>query len=457
MSSRRQDPGDRRTQVLSPFVPSLSGREGQDRLVPLQVLVSLGWVLAAGQAAAILMLFFRSGLHPKLLSGSALLILITLSNLYISRAWRRHQHDRAWITNPEAGVILGLQMAQITVFFIFSGGVLNPFVILLFAPVCVSATLLSRHLTGVLVLYAIFLLAILTLVYIDLPWRNRTGGLDALILPLDYRAATWTALVISLAFLSLFLSWQADLARRTARALEASRLALEREQTLANVGGLAAAAAHELGTPLATIAVAAREMADVLADQDADPSLIEDAHLLVEETGRCREIIAALANPKGTQDHEPYLRLGLDEILQQAAKTHERPGIRFTLTQEGDAPHPPHQPELTHALGNIIQNAFQFATSEVSANLSWQGDKPHLLIQDDGPGYPPHLVDRIGDPYVRGGEAGRPSMGLGLFIAASLLRYAGVQPVFRNRSEAGHNGAEVSLTWLQPISTLGSK
>jgi len=115
-------------------------------------------------------------------------------------------------------------------------------------------------------------------------------------------------------------------------------------------------------------------------------------------------------------------------------------------------PHPPHQPELIHGLGNIIQNAFQFAATEVQATLEWDSSALRLTIVDDGPGYPPAVLARLGEPYVRGGgDPARPSMGLGLFIATSLLRSAGAQTRFANRPE-GQNGAEVSLTWALPIS-----
>lgn len=432
-----------------------SPSSASSNLVPVQTLLSLGWVLISGQAAALLMVFFRSGIHPTLGYSVLLIVAFAALNLSLQRAWRQDRENQGWISNRQAGTLLALFLGQLTLFFTFTGGVLNPFIILLFGPVTVSATALSRRMTSALILLAIALMALLTLVYIDLPWRNRTGALEALILPLDYRAATWTALVISLVFLSLFISWQSDLAKRTAHTLEASRLALEREQTLANVGGLAAAAAHELGTPLATIAVAAREMADVLTDQNADPSLIEDAQLLVEETARCRQIIASLAVPNSAAGHEEFLRLDLGEILQRAVVTHGHEGITFIFHREGDPdmrePHPPRQPELIHGLGNIVQNAFQFAASSVTARLRWDAETLTLIIQDDGPGYPPAVLSRLGQPYVRGGDSGRPSMGLGLFIATSLLRHSGASTHFANRSD-GTQGAEVSLTWDLPIS-----
>ena len=418
--------------------------------------------MSAGQGAALLIVFFRAGLIGALALPLAVILVVCALALALNHGWRRWHRARDWLSNREAGLFLAMLMGLLAAFFALTGGILNPFVILVFAPVLVSATALSRRVTGALLLLALALLALITVTYLDLPWRNRTYGIDALILPLDYRAATWTALVISLVFLSLFVSWQADLARRTARALEASRQALEREQRLAHMGGLAAAAAHELGTPLATIAVTARDMADQLHDQEgADPSLIADATLLVEETLRCRNILTRLASPPDPLDgadpdgHEAYLRLDLAQLICNAYAAHQDPNISLVIRRTGDPdtpePHPPRQGELAQALGNIVQNAVQFARSEVRATLRWDRSSLHLLIQDDGPGFAPAILDRIGQPYLKDSETKglsgeRPSLGLGLFIAASLLRHAGVTLEFANRQD-GASGAEVSLSW----------
>ena len=448
-------PPDRRTAFLSAFVPSLTQASAGSRLVALRILVALGWVLLAGQAASILIVFFRSGPHMSLVFGLGVIGLGLLLTLSIARLWRVRRADRAWVSTVEAGWILAFYMTQTTGFLMVTGGVLNPFVILLLAPVSVSAIALTRRLTASLVVLATLLISILTVAYLDLPWRNSAGGVEALILPLDYRAAAWTALVVSVVFLTLFISWQAELARRTAQSLEAARLALEREQTLASIGALAAAAAHELGTPLATIAVTARDLADMLAEQDGDPGLVEDANILVEETERCRTILATLSDPDAVavQGHEPFINLSLEGILRQGAKVHNKKGHQFTveIVGAGSQPSLSHQPELVHGLGNILQNAFQFATTCVQARIVWDDAMVRLTITDDGPGYPPAILNQLGQPYVQGSKSTRASMGLGLFIAISLLRYAGAEVTFANQ-HTPNSGAEVSVSWRLPIS-----
>lgn len=402
--------------------------------------------------------FFRSGLHPNL--AIALLVLSLLAGLtaYLQNFWRWGEADRAWMQEREAVRVLALILIQAMLYLSITGGVLNPFVILIFAPIIVSATTLGKRSTSALLLLGVALLSLLTVAYLDLPWRNRSGQIGALILPLDYRAAIWTALVISLVFLTLFISWQADLARKTTRAFEASRMALNREQALANIGGLAAAAAHELGTPLSTIAVTARELADMLGEQDAPADMIEDAQLLVDETERCSQIIAQLSSPnqvQGQGGHEPFLRTGLEDILTPLITAQDRSHIAFDFVIEtqdgGKEPLVRSRPELSHALGNLVQNAFQFAQTQVEARVAWNDHRLILRLIDDGPGFPPGLIDRLGEPYVQGPKTSRPSMGLGLFIAKSLLAHGGADVAFSGRSD-GKRGAEVSVSWALPIS-----
>ena len=449
---------DRGVQFLGDLAPHLNLDMGAQRLVPLRIVTSLIWVMLGGQGASLAIVFFRSGTHPNLLYGLAVLAVLSLGGLYLQNWWRHASNNRAWITNGDAAWVLALLLIQTTLFLAVTGGVLNPFVVLLFAPIMVSATSLGKRATHGLVLLGIILLSLITFAYLDLPWRNRTGEIGSLILPLDYRAAIWTALVISLVFLTLFISWQSDLARKTTRAFEASRVALDRETALANIGGLAAAAAHELGTPLSTIAVTARELADMLSEQDAPPDMIEDAQLLVEETERCSQIIAQLSAPAhGQGSHEPFLRRGLGDILDTLVKAQDRAHIAYTFTQDsqtGDAePMLPSQAGLIHALANLVQNAFQFAHSQVQAHATWDESQLTLRLTDDGPGFPPGLIDRLGQPYVQGPKSDRPSMGLGLFIATSLLRHVQATVTFSTRSD-GQRGAEVSVSWDLPISDL---
>ncbi len=226
-------------------------------------------------------------------------------------------------------------------------------------------------------------------------------------------------------------------------ALAATQLALLREQQLSALGGLAAAAAHELGSPLGTIAVATREISRELPD---DSPLAEDVNLLISEVGRCRDILAELAqSPQG--DHEsPFDRIPVSALVEAAARRHDDGRVEIRLTpQEGDdMPFAGPSAEIVHGLGNLIQNAVQFARNEVLIETHWTATEVSIAISDDGQGFPTRLLERLGEPYlsVRGGAPGH--MGLGIFIARTLLQRTGATVELRNRADGG---AEAVIRW----------
>jgi two-component system sensor histidine kinase RegB len=232
-------------------------------------------------------------------------------------------------------------------------------------------------------------------------------------------------------------------------ALSETQTALARAERLSALGGLAAAAAHELGSPLATIAVVAKEMA---RDVPKGSPLAADVNLLLEQSYRCRDILAQLSRQPGESPGlEPGRFMRLSDYLAFVAEPYRVVGkdiqidARPAETDSG-SPEPELErvPELVHALGTLVQNATQFARSTVQISAEWDTQRIHLVIEDDGPGFPPLLLDRLGEPYVstRKGESGH--MGLGLFIAQTLLGRFGAVMRFANRS---NGGARVEVDW----------
>ncbi len=233
-------------------------------------------------------------------------------------------------------------------------------------------------------------------------------------------------------------------------ALSASQMALDREHRLSALGALAAAAAHELGSPLGTIAVVAREIARDLPD---DSPLRSDVELLLSQSGRCRDILAGLAARPEAEHGTPFDALPLDVLVDAAAGPHRSGRVAFTVAlvppRPGDAvPTLPRRAEILSGLGTLVENACQFARRTVNVEISWDSAQMTIVIQDDGPGFDPGLVDRLGEPYLSGGNQGRQGdgehMGLGIFIAQNLLERTGAVLRFGNRPAGG---AEVAVTW----------
>jgi two-component system sensor histidine kinase RegB len=236
-------------------------------------------------------------------------------------------------------------------------------------------------------------------------------------------------------------------------AFAATQLALAREQRISAVGALAAAAAHELGSPLGTIAIIAKELA---REVPPDSPFAEDAALLVSQSERCRKILAELAHRPEAEGASPFTRLPISALVEAAGAPHGSPGIRViyaTTSSAGKEPEVARSPEILHGLGNLIQNAIQFARHEVSVTIAWDRDGIAVEIVDDGPGFPPNLLPRLGQPYLSGrDERTRDSrgdgehMGLGIFIAQTLLERTGARLSFANLLEGG---GHVAVRWAR--------
>jgi two-component system sensor histidine kinase RegB len=345
-----------------------------------------------------------------------------------------------------AALQLAFDIVQLAALLWLTGGVANPFCLMLIAPVTLgAATLPPREALALGLLAASFCL-LLAVNFMPLPWA---GG-QAPMLPDGYRMAVAAAVIIGLAFTAGY-AWQAaSESQRMELALNVTETVLAREQRLSALGALAAAAAHELGTPLATISVVAREMA---REAPAGP-MREDALLLVQQAQRCRDILKRLAETPEASDavHE---RLSLLQFVREVVEPYDKPGeVRVEALVTGPpgtaAPDLWRQPEILHAMTSIVENAFDFARTEILVTARFDESTVIVEVRDDGPGFAPEVLSRLGEPYVtsrpgaEGSRTGHIGMGLGFFIAKTLLERTGAQVEFGN---ARRGGAVVSARW----------
>jgi len=230
-------------------------------------------------------------------------------------------------------------------------------------------------------------------------------------------------------------------------AVAATQLALAREQRVSAVGALAAAAAHELGSPLATIAVVAKELA---RDLPPDSPHAEDAMLLLSQSDRCRRILAELTQQPAEDSGSPYERLPISALVEAAGELYHDARVRLIFATTGGLaeaePLVRRSPEIMHGLNNLIQNAVQFARREVSVTIFWDATNVTVEVADDGPGFPAHLLGRLGEPYLSTRAGDSNHMGLGIFIAQSLLERSGAELTFDNLVEGG---AHVVISWIR--------
>lgn len=403
--------------------------------VRLRTLVIIRWIAIAGQAVTLFAVHFGFGfelqLNPTLAAIGASAVLNLVLTLY---------RPAARLGDHGAAVLLGWDLIQLGVLLYFTGGLSNPFALLMLAPVAISATVLSRVSTIALFGLGMVCVSALAIWYQPLPWPG--GGLE---FPWVYIAGLWVALGIGMLFIAIYLGRVTSESRRMSDALAASQAALAREQRLSAVGGLAAAAAHELGTPLGTIAVIAREIA---RDLPKDSPLAEDATILLAETARCRDILARLAARPETDGGAPFSRLPVSALLDATAAPHRRDQVQVVIsasaTDGTDEPQVNRQPEIVHGLGALIENAAQFAATRVDIRAMWDAAILEISVIDDGPGFSIAVLDRLGEPYISTRSAEGDHMGLGVFIASTLLERTGARLEFSNRPEGG---ASVRVRW----------
>jgi two-component system sensor histidine kinase RegB len=285
---------------------------------------------------------------------------------------------------------------------------------------------------------------VLVFVHDPLPW----GSEQPLDLPIAYVMGVWLSILLSTAFIGLH-AWQvSEESRQLADALAATELVLAREQHLSQLDGLAAAAAHELGTPLATITLIAKELQLALKP---DSEHAEDVRLLNEQTRRCRTILGKLTE---LSSGDPYDRMKLSALIEEVVAPHRHFGVAIDIAlSAGDAAEPVggRNPAILYGLGNLLENAVDFARERVEVAAAWTRDDVAVTIIDDGPGFAPEIMERIGEPYVtsrrrehQDGEAS--GLGLGFFIAKTLLERSGASLDFRNRPFPDR-GAVVRVQW----------
>ena len=413
-----------------------------------RTLVLIRWIAVAGQAAAICVVQFGIGHRLPLVPALAVVAASAALNIVVGR-WR---NLRSLLSDGEATLYLGYDMVQLSVLLYLTGGLVNPFAVLILAPVIVSSTVLSRASTIGLGLLAGACISLLAVAHLPLPWRE--GSFEP---PTVYVLGIWLALVLSTLFIAAYVGSVSEEARRMSQALTAIQLALAREQRLASLGALAAAAAHELGSPLATIALTSKELARELPEGSP---LRADAELLMSQSARCRDILAELGRAPGAEKRLPFTRLPLSALVEAAAEPHRNPAVELILdaapAEEApeDSPEPfvTGGPEILHGLGNLIQNAVQFSRKEVVVRQRWNFSEVTVEVMDDGPGIPPYLLERIGEPYLSSRAQRGLHMGLGIFIAKNLLERTGAELSFANRPEGG---AKVTVRWqrstIEPV------
>lgn len=431
----------------------LFGLDGRSEWIRLRTLALVRWIALTGQSVAVVVAVMVLGLTLPL--GPIMTVMATLLLVNITSAMLTPGNSR--LTPAIALGLMLFDLGQLAALLALTGGLSNPFVMLMMAPVAIGSTMLTRRGVVALIVVALALVSLLWVAYI--PLRAPNGA--KMELPDLFRFGIWTAVEIGIVFLALYARRVMSEMHAMGDALVATQTALAREQKLTDIGGVVAAAAHELGTPLGTIALAASELAEILEDR---PDLAEDAELIRDQARRCKDILHSMG--RAGKDDTLLRQAAARAIVEEAAAPHRDRGIAITLIakpEQANIPEPeiPRAPEIIHGLRNLIQNAVDFAISEVSVDVLWSAEKLTVRVADDGPGYPPGMIEHLGDPLLSrhrlSSDSSQEGMGLGVFIAKTLLERTGATLRFAN-GRGTRQGAIVDVTWPRAtVETAGTR
>lgn len=407
-------------------------------------LVTLRWMVLAGEV--VLLLAMALGLGFK--APYTLCFAVVGAGAWLNLLTGVASPGQRMFGDREACAQLGADIAQMSALVFLTGGAGNPFMLMLIAPVTLAAATLPLRPVLLLGAFAALIAVVMAFYALPLPAPK---GMSA-VAPLSYRIGAAIAVIAGLALTAGYVRQAALESARMALALDVTQAVLAREQRLSALGALAAAAAHELGTPLATIAIVAKE----LAREAPTPSVKEDAELLMTQTARCREILRRLTDAPDAASDVMHERLSLRQLVQEVIEPHAgtskevrveaivtgAPGVR--------SPDIRRLPEITHAFTSFVENAVDFALSEVLVSARFDAEWVSIEVRDDGPGFAPEILAKLGEPYVtsrpgaEGSRTGHVGMGLGFFISKTLLERSGALVTFQNGRP---RGAVVSARW----------
>jgi two-component system sensor histidine kinase RegB len=411
------------------------------RYVRLDTILRLRWLAALGQLAAVFIVAQGLEFDIPVIPCIAIIALSALVNLALQIAFNPMQR----LEPVYAAALLALNIVELAGLLFFSGGLENPFSFMFLAPVLISATVLPVRLTIALGFLAVACASALVFFHFALPWDSE----DPLVLPPIYLFGVWLSILLAIGVTSLYAFQVTEEARQLSDALAATELVLAREQHLTQLDGLAAAAAHELGTPLSTIFLISRELEKTVQDVH----LAGDVKTLREQAQRCREILGKITQLSATG--APFDRMKLSTLIEETVAPHRDFGVAIKVRLAVAATREPvgaRNPAILYGVGNILENAVDFAHQTVEVNAWWSAETVEIIISDDGPGIAPHMLKRIGEPYLSrrrspdDAQNERSGLGLGVFIARTLLERTGVKVSFSNRTFPDH-GAVVQIAW----------
>tara|TARA_B100000575_G_scaffold283033_1_gene275458 strand:- start:18 stop:1304 length:1287 start_codon:yes stop_codon:yes gene_type:complete len=401
-------------------------------------LTILRYIAIIGQFFALNIVYFYLSLPFPIELSYLIIFLGLLTNIYLQFGIKINQ-----LKDLYAAIFLIYDLIQLSFLLYLTGGIFNPFSFLLIIPAIVSSTFLSMGTTIILGFVTSLLLLVISFFHLPLPGED----MNLLHFPDFYKIGIIISILIGLMFLSYFGIRFAGETKKRSEALNKLQEVIAKEYELESLGGQAAAAAHSLGTPLATIAVVAKELKKEIGD---NKDVSKDIDLLISQTKRCSEILKKISKKQIEEDiflSSIKLEDLLEEIIDSFKETSSKK-IDLILDNDNNKINIERTPEIIYGLRNFIGNAVKFSKSKVKISLNSDPNKIEIKINDDGPGIPDDIIKKIGEPYIKSKSIelnSNAGLGLGTFLGKTLLERQGANLSFRSNNDLG--GALVIIRW----------
>ena len=398
-------------------------------------LIKIRWIAIFGQAFAILFVSFITKIQIPFFETLSIILLSVAVNFYSYYEERKNKT----ISNAKAFSYLLFDTLQLGFLLFLTGGIINPFSILILAPVITSASYLPALMTVILSTISIIIIILLNFYFVPLDLGQK------FFLPDIYSFGLISALIITVIFIAIYAYLFASSSRKISNALSVSKLQILNQKKMTEVGSLSAAAAHELGTPLNTIFLI---LNDLLKEKKLieDKNIVKDIILLKSQAERCKEILQRFSkNPLKLKDKFLEKVKISDLIKINFDKFNKNKKLILEVRPPNSEPEIIYRDEIMYALGNIIQNAIFYSESKINVELNYKKSIVSIIISDDGSGFSKDIIDKLGEPYISKNNHG---MGLGIFITKNLIENMGGNLDFYNSKE---NNAIVEITFDNSI------
>ena len=399
----------------------------------LSNLIKIRWIAILGQLSAIIIVYFYFEVKIPILICLLFVLISSLVNIYSLHL----KKITNYLSDNETFFFLLFDTIQLAVLLFLTGGIYNPFSLLLIAPIIISASYLRMVFSIILSFLSILIVAFISIFYIEIDWPSK------FIIPNLFTYGLILSLIISFIFITIYVYIFANSSRKISEALNRTSAALANQKKLSEVGSLSAAAVHELSTPLNTIFLI---LDDLKKDKafEKNIEIIKEIDLLKSQAQRCKQILLRLSkNPQNLKD-EFFNQTTISNIIDTNFEKFKnlKINMKINISSNGSEPRIKYMDELMYGIGNIIQNAIQHAKKNITINISWNKEVINILIIDDGKGFSKEILDQIGNPYISKNKDN--GMGLGIFIAKNLIENIGGKILF-NTNLNNISGSKVEI------------